>query len=211
MSSLGDLQRVLTQFKSEDGQRVGQPFDLPLDINANKLQLICNTILQQEEPVPYLFFINDTEIKGTLREAVELNSKTFKSEEVLEIIYAPQAVFKVQAVTRCTSSIPGHAEAVISIAFSPDGQRLASGSGDTTVRFWDVNLESPQYTCNGHKNWVLCIAWAPNGKYLASACKNGVVIIWDAQTGKQFGNSLSGHKQWINYLSWEPLHWLVIN
>ena len=47
------------------------------------------------------------------------------------------------------SSIPGHAEAVIAARFSPDGRRLASGSGDKTVRFWDVSTETPQHTCSG--------------------------------------------------------------
>lgn len=47
------------------------------------------------------------------------------------------------------SSLPGHSEAVISASFSPDGQRLASGSGDMSVRFWDLNTESPLYTCKG--------------------------------------------------------------
>lgn len=47
------------------------------------------------------------------------------------------------------SSIPGHAEAVISVSFSPDGKHLASGSGDTTVRFWDILTQSPDYTCKG--------------------------------------------------------------
>ena len=48
---------------------------------------------------------------------------------------------------RCTSSLPGHAEAVISVAFGPDGTQLASGSGDTTVRFWDLTTEMPLHTC----------------------------------------------------------------
>ena len=48
---------------------------------------------------------------------------------------------------RCTSSLPGHAEAVISVGFSPDGTQLASGSGDTTVRLWDLTTEMPLFTC----------------------------------------------------------------
>ncbi|XP_010724894.1 notchless protein homolog 1-like [Meleagris gallopavo] len=64
-------------------------------------------------------------------------------------IYQPQAVFRVRAVTRCTSSLEGHTEAVISVAFSPTGKYLASGSGDTTVRFWDLSTETPQFTAKG--------------------------------------------------------------
>ena len=52
---------------------------------------------------------------------------------------------------------------------------LASGSGDTTVRFWDLTTETPQFICKGHKHWILCIAWSCDGKKLVSGCKNGEV------------------------------------
>ena len=47
--------------------------------------------------------------------------------------------------------ILGHAEAVLCVSFSPDGKQLASGSGDTTVRLWDLNTETPLFTCKGSK------------------------------------------------------------
>lgn len=56
-------------------------------------------------------------------------------------------VFRVRPVARCTASMPGHSEAVLSVHFSPDGKRLASGSGDTTVRLWDLNTQLPQCEC----------------------------------------------------------------
>lgn len=104
------------------------------------------------------------------------------------------------------SSIEGHAEAVISCNFSPCGKYLASGSGDTTVRFWDLNTQTPQFCCKGHKNWVLCISWSPDGLKLASACKTGQIMLWDPVTGNQIGKTMVGHKQWITSLSWEPYH-----
>jgi hypothetical protein len=59
----------------------------------------------------------------------------------------PPKVFRVRPVARCTASMPGHSEAVLSVNFSPDGKRLASGSGDTTVRLWDLNTQLPQCEC----------------------------------------------------------------
>jgi len=47
--------------------------------------------------------------------------------------------------------IVGHAEAVLCVSFSPDGKQLASGSGDTTVRLWDLYTETPLFTCKGLK------------------------------------------------------------
>lgn len=135
-----------------------------------------------------------------------LDFKRFDHEAVINIVYQPQANFVVKPVTRCTSSMPGHAEAVVSIHFSPDGKQLASGSGDTTIRLWDLATETPQYTCIGHRQWVLCVSWSPDSKKLASSCKNGEIRIWDPETGKQIGRPMTGHKKFIHGLSWEPYH-----
>ena len=56
------------------------------------------------------------------------------TEAVLRVSYQPLAVFRVRPVTRCTSTMPGHTEAVLHVSYSPDGSMLASGGGDMTVR-----------------------------------------------------------------------------
>lgn len=196
---------VLARFKSETGETVSNMMDLPRDVTVNHLQLICNSLLKQDETVPYAFFVDDKEITGNLDECLDAKQK-FSTELVVDIVYQEQAVFKVRPITRCTSSLPGHAEAVISVQFSPDSRKLASGSGDTTVRFWDLDMQTPLYTCEGHKNWVLCIAWSPNSKYLVSGCKNGMIMSWNVETGKRVGPPMTGHKQWITALCWAPYH-----
>lgn len=202
---LEEGQRIMAQLKDENGTTLGSAFNLPLDITVDKLQLICNTLLEKNEAQPYSFYVNGVEITDNLEGA--LDDETIKScESVVEIIYQAQAIFRVRAVTRCTSTLPGHAEAVLYVKFSPDGRYLASGSGDKTVRFWDVNTETPQFTCQGHTSWVLYLSWSPCGRKLASGCKNGQVCVWNPVNGKKIGKTMTGHTKWIMCLSWKPLH-----
>ena len=100
---------------------------------------------------------------------------------------------------------------MLSVSFSPDGRRLASGSGDTTVRVWDITTQSPRFTLSGHKNWVLCIAWSPDGRTLASGSNDNTVQLWDPDTGKALGPPLKGHTRWVTALAWEPLHLYALN
>lgn len=74
--------------------------------------------------MPYSFFIDDNEIVSNLKETLDLKSDSESQgfEKVTEIVYQPQALFRVRSVTRCSSTIEGHTEAVISVAFSPDGK-----------------------------------------------------------------------------------------
>eukprot|EP00607_Mallomonas_marina_P009294 CAMPEP_0182418556 /NCGR_PEP_ID=MMETSP1167-20130531/2958_1 /TAXON_ID=2988 /ORGANISM="Mallomonas Sp, Strain CCMP3275" /LENGTH=396 /DNA_ID=CAMNT_0024592817 /DNA_START=359 /DNA_END=1549 /DNA_ORIENTATION=- len=102
--------------------------------------------------------------------------------------------------------MPGHTDAILHVSYSPDGKRLASGGGDTTVRFWNPMTSMPTHTCKGHRNHVLCTAWSPDGNIFVSADKNGEIRIWDPKTGKQIGSPLSGHKKWVTHLCFEPLH-----
>jgi ribosome assembly protein 4 len=201
-------QRALVQFCNEDGDSLGAQVELPLSVDRKRLLALINALVPTEqEPAPYTFFVNQVEVRDSLQDTLEqLPEDSFSAEHVLNVTCVPQATYRVQTVTRCSASIPGHSEAILAVSFSADGSHLASGSGDTTVRLWDVSTQTPKMCLKGHSNWVLCIAWAPDGRRLASGCKSGRVCVWDAQTGQQVGRTLSGHGKWINALAWEPLH-----
>jgi ribosome assembly protein 4 len=194
---------IVAQFVSAEGERAGPQLDVPLDTTPEQLALILNQLLQNDEPLPYSFYVNDNEMGQTLANNI---LATHSTEQTLSITYHPQAVFRVRAVTRCSSTLPGHAEAMLSTSFSPSGKTLATGSGDHTVRLWDVHTEMPFKTLSAHRSPVLCIAWSPCGRFLVSGSKEGMLAIWSPSQTEPLRTIPTAHKKWINFVAWEPLH-----
>lgn len=98
----------------------------------------------------------------------DLPGHKFNPEIVLPLIYKPEAMFRVRPVTRASATLEGHADAILSVTFSPDGKQLATGSGDNTVRIWDIFTETPLYTMKGHSHWVQYVSFSPDCLKLAS-------------------------------------------
>ena len=192
---------LIAQFEDSDGERVGPQLDVPLETTGAQLQLILNQLQQNDEPVPYSFYVGESEVSGALGGALG----DVSTEQAVKIVFVPQAVFRVHAVTRCTSTLPGHAEALLSSHFSPDGNTLATGSGDHCVRLWDVHTEMPRLTLKAHKNWVLCLPWSPCGLYIVSGGKDGMLALWSRADASPI-RTIQAHKKWVNAVCWEPLH-----
>lgn len=77
---------------------------------------------------------------------------------------------------------PRHIDAILDLAFSPDGNLLATSSRDTTIRLWDANTGKFQRTFLGHAAQVNGVTFNENGSKLISGDYDGVVILWDPQT-----------------------------
>jgi WD40 repeat protein/tRNA A-37 threonylcarbamoyl transferase component Bud32 len=90
-------------------------------------------------------------------------------------------------IPRQSVRLKGHEDRVTDVAFSPDGQRVASVSYDLTVRVWDAATGQEQLRLTGHSTTILNgVAFSPDGKRIASAGgtvgPDGEVIVWDAAT-----------------------------
>jgi serine/threonine protein kinase len=70
-----------------------------------------------------------------------------------------------------------------SVAFSPDGSRLASGSADRTIKIWDTASGREVLTLTGHTHEVWSVAFSPDGSRLASASRDKTIKIWDLAKG----------------------------
>jgi WD40 repeat protein len=115
-----------------------------------------------------------------------------------------QRVLPARAPTwRCVHTLVGHSNAVTSVAFSPDGATLASGSEDKTIEIWKLEAGKRWYTLTGHSDWVTCVAFSPDGATLASGGRDKTIQIWDLNKGKWW-YALRGHEDRVYAVAFSP-------
>ncbi len=97
----------------------------------------------------------------------------------------------------------GHSADVTSVAFSPDGKTLASGSFDNTIKLWDASTGELKQTLEGLKNGVYAVAFSPDGMTLASGSGDTTIQLWNATTGV-LKQTLLGHSKVVSSVAFSP-------
>ena len=92
---------------------------------------------------------------------------------------------------------------ILSVAFSSDGQLLATGDAKGEVRLWQVTDSEQLFTCKGHGGWVKSVAFSPDGRTLASGGDDRTIRLWDTSTG-QCQQILRGHSDRLRSVSFSP-------
>ena len=75
----------------------------------------------------------------------------------------------------CEQALWGHSDHVYSVAFSPDGSHVVSGSKDRTVRIWNVVTGESEAKLKGHSGWVNSVVFSPDGSHVVSGSDDGTM------------------------------------
>lgn len=114
---------VIVNFTNNDNERAGPPVDIPVHSTTKQVEALINALLENQESVPYAFYINGVEVTNTISETLlQLQSgdgdeRITSFEDTLNVYYQPLSLYRVRPVTRCVETMPGHTDAVLHVSY----------------------------------------------------------------------------------------------
>jgi WD40 repeat protein len=159
------------------------------DLSQNWPKLIWEQEATHQPDVHGIAFNADGSLLGSA--GGDYLANVWNISDMTGLAHDPNAPYKAHAIEpRFTLS--GHTDSVWSIAFSPDGKRIATGGYDRTIRIWDIahrdkdGKEEPLTvgTLSGQEGTIFALAFSADSKLLASGASDGSVDLWDAASSR---------------------------
>ncbi|EKV03690.1 WD40 repeat-containing protein [Leptolyngbya sp. PCC 7375] len=133
-------------------------------------------------------------------DAVGYSLKSFKGEVRYPI---KDALNRTWRNLREVAKMQGHGDAIWSVAFSPDGSRIVSGSADSTLRLWDSRGNPIGKPWVGHSDWIWSVAFSPDGSRIVSGSRDTNLRLWSID-GQSIGSPLEGHLGSVLSVAFSP-------
>ena len=147
--------------------------------------------------------LDEAPIKGSLAQFLYINWLAEEREQeyakLLEACRPEADAVREQTVERAIQL--DYEGAILAYAFSPDGKRALSGSGDTTVRLWDLETGRCLRVLEGHTSGIRSVAWSADQRRALSGGLDTTVRLWDLETGRCL-RVLEGHTSRVKSVAW---------
>ena len=199
----------LTPITSRLGRRGQNPADVNQDRIVNIVDLLLVAASLSSMPQQAVEMFTATDIQKWLTDANQLGIENEYQQKGIVFLQRLLAEIElsskpVEVATGALKAIFGrHTDFVSSITFSPDGQILASGSWDETIRLWDPHTGQLKTTLIGHTSNIHSVAFSPDGETLVSAGGDTTIRLWNPRTG-ELKTMPTENKDWITSVVFSP-------
>ncbi|RYP12752.1 hypothetical protein DL767_011135 [Monosporascus sp. MG133] len=182
----------LTRFRNTFSTARGDAF-VNLIKNAYRFILQSRWIIEQAPLQTYVSALLFAPVNSIIR-------GLFAAEEPSWVLTKPIAE---PNWSPCLQTLEGHSGSVKSVAFSPDGSRIVSGSEDCTIKIWDAKSGKEVHTLKGYRFSVASVAFSPDGSRIVSGSEDRTIKIWDTKSGKEV-RTLEGYWSPVKSVAFSP-------
>jgi predicted Zn finger-like uncharacterized protein len=161
-----------------------------------KLHEVC--ISQPVQWLPLYLLAQVHLDQGNWQAAIETLEKITGAGANLDEVRHALAVAKERLTRskRCLHTFQGHTDGVFAVCMSADGRFALSGSGDKTLKLWEVATGRCLQTYHGHAEWVTSVCLSGNGRYALSGSADKTLKLWQVANGTCL-RTFYGHSKWV--------------